>query len=155
MKQKQESLLPTAGPELRLIRVAANVGAKSVAKLAGVHITILCAFERGDLKHPGKIAEILAAYKRLDEMPKRRNPPYHLGGSRAARPKINPPVRDKETKDLWTAERLQAHIRAFISENDLTILERGKTGQRQILISPDQVFELGATLLLACGHNVR
>jgi DNA-binding XRE family transcriptional regulator len=53
------------------------------------------------------------------------------------------------------AEWLQAQIRAFISENDLTIVERGRSGTRTIVMTHDQVFDLGAVILLACGHNVR
>jgi len=53
------------------------------------------------------------------------------------------------------ADWLQAQIRAFIADNDLTIVERGRSGQRSIVMSWDQVFDLGALLLQACGHNVR
>ena len=55
----------------------------------------------------------------------------------------------------WTPERLVAMVRAFVSDNDIDILERGKSGKRFLMLPWDQAVELAATILLACGHNVR
>jgi len=60
-----------------------------------------------------------------------------------------------EVPGTLNAAWLQDQVRAFVHDNDLTIVERGKSGQRSIVMAWEQVFELGATLLLACGHNVR
>jgi transcriptional regulator with XRE-family HTH domain len=55
----------------------------------------------------------------------------------------------------FNGDWLQSQTRAFISDNDLTILERGRTGERHIMISKEQLLEFGRLLILAVtGKNV-
>lgn len=55
----------------------------------------------------------------------------------------------------WTADRLQDMIRAYIHDNDIDILERGKSGKRFLMLPMEQAFDMGAVILLAAGFNVR
>lgn len=122
---------------VRLRRESGLSGA-AMARRAGVSYPTLKAFEAGKKIRGMNTAKLIPAYESCKKVEA-----------------VLPPAGDGDDgKNFHNAEWLRAQVRAFVSDNDLTIVELGRSGMRSIVMTHDQVFEFGRIILLAVGKNV-